>query len=140
MASEASLSSNASSHCFALTRYLFASRASAETACNPRNRRRPSTRSHSPKQNFMINVFDISPIMAAESMHFTSGILSLAYSGRVSLMGGTAGVIAITYGAIMCNNLKLQGELVYVCKVVGMLIKRVNGGHVEPEKQIGALV
>ncbi|KAL7957411.1 hypothetical protein V8C34DRAFT_305797 [Trichoderma compactum] len=39
----------------------------------------------------------------------------------------------------MCNNLKLQGKLMYACKVVGMLIKRVNRGLMEPEKQTGGI-
>ncbi|KAL7951078.1 hypothetical protein V8C42DRAFT_308441 [Trichoderma barbatum] len=42
--------------CFVLTRYLFASRASADITCNSRNSRRPNARSHSPKQHVMINL------------------------------------------------------------------------------------
>ncbi|KAK4064654.1 hypothetical protein Trihar35433_8171 [Trichoderma harzianum] len=84
--------------------------------------------------------FDISPPVAAESTHIMSGILSLAHSGRVSLMGGIAGNISIPYGAIMFNDLKLHGKFMYERKDVRMLIKMVEKGIMGLGKKVGARV
>ncbi|KAL6891882.1 GroES-like protein [Trichoderma evansii] len=84
--------------------------------------------------------FDISPPMAAASTHIKSGILSLAHSGRVSLMGGIAGDISIPYGAIMFNDLKLHGKFMYERKDIRMLIKMVESGVMGLGQKIGARV
>ncbi|KAL7939073.1 GroES-like protein [Trichoderma chlorosporum] len=91
------------------------------------------------KQHGPIDVFfDISPPMAASSTHIMSGILSLAHSGRVSLMGGIAGGIAIPYDAVMFNDLKLHGKFMYERKDVRMLIKMVETGVLGLGEKIGA--
>lgn len=84
--------------------------------------------------------FDISPPMAASSTHIMSGILSLAHSGRVSLMGGIAGDISIPYGAVMFNDLKLHGKFMYERKDVRLLIKMVETGVMGLGAKIGARV
>ncbi|KAL7945189.1 GroES-like protein [Trichoderma barbatum] len=84
--------------------------------------------------------FDISPPMAAASTHIISGIMSLAHSGRASLMGGIFGNISIPYGAIMFNDLKLHGKFMYERKDVRMLIKMVETGVMGLGKKIGARV
>ncbi|RFU81832.1 alcohol dehydrogenase [Trichoderma arundinaceum] len=95
-----------------------------------------SIRKHGPIDVF----FDISPPMAASSTHIKSGILSLAHSGRVSLMGGIAGDTVIPYGAIMFNDLKLHGKFMYERKDVRMLIKMVESGILGLGEKIGARV
>ncbi|KAH8128032.1 hypothetical protein FP744_10001041 [Trichoderma asperellum] len=84
--------------------------------------------------------FDISPPMAASSTHIKSGILSLAHSGRVSLMGGIAGDISIPYGVIMFNDLKLHGKFMYERQDIRMLIKMVESGVMGLGQKIGARV
>ncbi|KAL6877102.1 GroES-like protein [Trichoderma novae-zelandiae] len=92
------------------------------------------------KQHGPIDVFfDISPPAAASSpTHIMSGILSLAHSGRVSLMGGIAGEIPIPYGAIMFNDLKLHGKFMYERKDVRQLIRMVETGILGLGGRIGA--
>ncbi|KAM0258470.1 hypothetical protein ACHAQJ_003809 [Trichoderma viride] len=93
-------------------------------------------RKHGPIDVF----FDISPPMAASSTHIKSGILSLAHSGRVSLMGGIAGDISIPYGVVMFNDIKLHGKFMYERKDVKMLIKMVESGIMGLGQKIGARV
>ncbi|KAI1329279.1 alcohol dehydrogenase [Xylariaceae sp. FL0255] len=57
--------------------------------------------------------FDISPPEAADSTHFKSAILSLRHSGRISLMGGIKGDLAIPHRTIMRNDLTIRGKWMY---------------------------
>ncbi|KAK1245697.1 hypothetical protein MKX07_004766 [Trichoderma sp. CBMAI-0711] len=82
--------------------------------------------------------FDISPPAAASSTHILSGILSLAHSGRVSLMGGIAGEVMVPYGAIMFNDLKLHGKFMYERKDVRQLVRMVEAGVLGLGGRIGA--
>lgn len=54
---------------------------------------------------------DISPREAADSTHIKAGILSLRHAGRVSLMGGLLGDVAIPHRVVMRKDIKLQVSL-----------------------------
>ncbi|KAH7412399.1 alcohol dehydrogenase [Cadophora sp. MPI-SDFR-AT-0126] len=73
-------------------------------------------------------MLDISPPEAAESTHIKSGILALRPSGRISLMGGIMGDLAIPHGAVMNKSLKIKGKFMYDREDVGGLIKLVEIG------------
>ncbi|PTB66016.1 GroES-like protein [Trichoderma citrinoviride] len=92
------------------------------------------------KRHGPIDVFyDICPPAAASSTHIMSGILSLAHSGRVSLMGGIAGDVAIPYAAIMFNDLKLHGKFMYEREDARLLVKMVETGVLGLGGRIGAM-
>jgi NADPH:quinone reductase-like Zn-dependent oxidoreductase len=55
--------------------------------------------------------FDISPADAANTTHVKAGILSLRHAGRVSLMGGFKGDVAIPHRAVMRKDIRLQVSL-----------------------------
>lgn len=82
--------------------------------------------------------FDISPPMAAASTHIKSGILAVAHSGRVSLMGGIMGDVAIPYGKVMFNDIKMHGKFMYEREDVRLLIKMVEAGVLGLGDRIGA--
>jgi D-arabinose 1-dehydrogenase-like Zn-dependent alcohol dehydrogenase len=51
---------------------------------------------------------DISPAQAANSTHVKAGIMSLRHRGRVSLMGGFIGDVAIPHRIVLRNDIKLN--------------------------------
>ncbi|TAQ85286.1 hypothetical protein B7494_g6383 [Chlorociboria aeruginascens] len=71
---------------------------------------------------------DISPKEASNSTHFKSAILSLRRGGRVSLMGGYLGDIAIPHMIVMMNSIKLHGVWMYTRDDIGMLMKMIESG------------
>ena len=71
---------------------------------------------------------DISPPEAQESTHFKSCILSLKPEGRVSLMGGLLGDLAIPHRYIMRNNVTLSGKWMYYRDDIAALIKLAEHG------------
>lgn len=73
--------------------------------------------------------FDISPPSASESTHFRSGILSVRHGGRVSLMGGIKGDVAVPLGYVMHANMTIKGKWMYERDDVLKLIKLVEGGR-----------
>ena len=72
--------------------------------------------------------FDISPPEAANSTHFKSCILALRHSGRISLMGGLDGVLAIPIKVVVFRDLQLKGKWMYSRQHVKDLIKMVEMG------------
>ncbi|MCJ1284123.1 hypothetical protein MMC26_003454 [Xylographa opegraphella] len=72
--------------------------------------------------------FDISPPAAAGSTHLKSGILALRPGGRVSLMGGIVGDVAIPHSAVMHRNLTLQGCWMYTREDARAMVKLVERG------------
>ncbi|MCJ1315726.1 hypothetical protein MMC15_001046 [Xylographa vitiligo] len=72
--------------------------------------------------------FDISPPEAAGSTHLKSGILALRPGGRVSLMGGIVGDVAIPHSAVMHRNLTLKGCWMYTREDTGAMVKLVERG------------
>jgi threonine dehydrogenase-like Zn-dependent dehydrogenase len=72
--------------------------------------------------------FDISPPAAAESTHFKSAMLSLRHGGRVSLMGGLGGDLAIPHSVVMHRDLCLRGKWMYSSQNVRDLIKMIETG------------
>ena len=84
--------------------------------------------------------FDISPPEAAESTHIKSGILALRHGGRISLMGGIAGDIAVPHSAIMHRDLTLKGKWMYSRSDVRDLIKLVEVGLLELGERTGQSV
>jgi threonine dehydrogenase-like Zn-dependent dehydrogenase len=78
--------------------------------------------------------FDISPPEAANSTHMKSAIMALRHGGRVSLMGGIQGDVAIPHSRVMHWDLALKGKWMYSREDVGDLIKMVEAGALELEK------
>jgi threonine dehydrogenase-like Zn-dependent dehydrogenase len=72
--------------------------------------------------------FDISPPEAANTTHIKSAIMALKSGGRVSLMGGIRGDIAIPYFTVVHKDLLLKGRWTYPREAVGELIKMVEVG------------
>jgi threonine dehydrogenase-like Zn-dependent dehydrogenase len=72
--------------------------------------------------------FDISPAAAEGSTHFKSCILALRHWGRVSLMGGVRGDLAIPHHAVMHRDLTLKGKWMYDRQQVLDLIKMIETG------------
>jgi len=82
----------------------------------------------------MDGYFDISPPEAANSTHMKSAIMALRHGGRVSLMGGIHGDVAIPHSRVMHWGLVLKGKWMYSREDVGNLIKMVEAGVLELEK------
>jgi threonine dehydrogenase-like Zn-dependent dehydrogenase len=72
--------------------------------------------------------FDISPPEAEKSTHIKAAILALRPKGRISLMGGIRGDIAIPHGVVMHKNLLIKGTWMYPREAVPELIKMVEVG------------
>ncbi|KAF7979248.1 hypothetical protein HWV62_43228 [Athelia sp. TMB] len=72
--------------------------------------------------------FDIAPPEAAASTHVRSGVLSVRTGGRVVLMGGIHGDVALPYGTIMHRNLTLKGQWMYERKEIRSLVKMIESG------------
>ncbi|EIM80633.1 alcohol dehydrogenase [Stereum hirsutum FP-91666 SS1] len=72
--------------------------------------------------------FDISPPEAARTTHVKSGILALRHGGRVSLMGGIIGDVALPYAKIMHSDIQLKGKWMYEREDVTALIQMVRAG------------
>ncbi|KAI7977687.1 hypothetical protein EIK77_010278 [Talaromyces pinophilus] len=73
--------------------------------------------------------FDISPPSASESTHLKSGILSVRHGGRVSLMGGIKGDVAVPLGYVMHANITIKGKWMYEREDVLKLVKLVENGR-----------
>lgn len=74
--------------------------------------------------------FDISPPAAVNSSHFQSGILSLGYNGRASLMGGQLEDIQLPVREVMHQCLTLRGKWMYEQGDVRTLIGLIQAGIV----------
>ncbi|KAI9705256.1 MAG: hypothetical protein M1820_005254 [Bogoriella megaspora] len=72
--------------------------------------------------------FDISPRQAIQSTHFKSGILSLKHRGRVSMMGGQRGDVAIPMEYVMHRDISLKGKWMYERDAVIGLVKMIESG------------
>lgn len=72
--------------------------------------------------------FDISPAFAADSTHFKSAILSLRPEGRVSLMGGLMGDLAIPHRFIMRYNISLIGKWMFYRDDIPVLVRLIESG------------
>jgi threonine dehydrogenase-like Zn-dependent dehydrogenase len=88
--------------------------------------------------------FDISPPEAQDSTHLKSAILALRHGGRVSLMGGIGGDIAIPHRAVMHRDLKLKGKWMYdkenvqdLIKMVEIGVLKLGGGEACGQKVVG---
>ncbi|MCJ1432222.1 hypothetical protein MMC27_001578 [Xylographa pallens] len=84
--------------------------------------------------------FDISPPEAAGSTHLKSGILALRPGGRVSLMGGIQGDVAIPHSAVMHRNLTLKGCWMYTREDTRAMVKLVESGVLRLGKGAGVKV
>ena len=71
---------------------------------------------------------DLSPPMAATSIHIKACILALRRRGRACLMGGIEGDVAFPHGPIFRNNLQITGKWMYERRAIGMLMKMVEVG------------
>ncbi|KAF4627802.1 hypothetical protein G7Y89_g10345 [Cudoniella acicularis] len=71
---------------------------------------------------------DISPPVAGNSTHFKSCFLALRHSGRVSLMGGLNGELAIPVKVVVHRDLRIKGKWMYSRQNVLDLIKMVEVG------------
>ena len=72
--------------------------------------------------------FDISPALAQDSSHFKSCIHSLRFGGRVSLMGGLPGDLAVPVTQIVHKNLQLRGKWMYEREDVPGFMRLVHSG------------
>jgi threonine dehydrogenase-like Zn-dependent dehydrogenase len=84
--------------------------------------------------------FDTSPPMAANSTHIKSAILSLKHSGRVSLMGGIKGDIAIPLSTLTHQNLTIKGKWMYERDDILKLIKMVETGVLKLGEKSGCQI
>lgn len=75
--------------------------------------------------------FDIAPPMAADSTHLKSAILALEHSGRVSIMGGYRGDIALPLRPIMHNNITVKGKWMYEREDIIGIIKMAETGSLK---------
>ncbi|KAB8339214.1 hypothetical protein FH972_022148 [Carpinus fangiana] len=78
--------------------------------------------------------FDISPPAATSSSHFKSCITALRPHGRVSLMGGVTGDVALPLVWIMFQNITLKGTYMYTREQRKKLVKMLEGGLMVFEK------
>jgi threonine dehydrogenase-like Zn-dependent dehydrogenase len=81
--------------------------------------------------------FDISPPEAENSTHIKSCILALREGGRVSLMGGQKGDLAIPTRAVMRNCLTIKGKWMYDRKDVERMIGMLEIGNFRLGPEIG---
>ena len=72
--------------------------------------------------------FDISPPHAANSTHMKSAIRCLRHGGRVALMGGLLGDVAIPHREVMWQDIRLHGKWMYSRDDIGLLVKMVEIG------------
>lgn len=82
-------------------------------------------------------LLDISPPMAENSTHIKSAILSLRPSGRVCLMGGLMGDVAIPHAAVMFRDLTIKGKWMYEREDIYRLIRMVESGVLKLGKGAG---
>jgi NADPH:quinone reductase-like Zn-dependent oxidoreductase len=80
------------------------------------------------KQGTIDAYLDISPPSATDSTHLKSGILAVRDKGRISLMGGIIGDVAIPHGDIMWRSKSLHGKLMYEREDIVTLIKMIETG------------
>lgn len=72
--------------------------------------------------------FDISPPQAGNSSHIKASIMALRHGGRISLMGGIRGDVALPHSRIMHWNLRIEGKWMFEPKDVRDLIRMVEFG------------
>ena len=72
---------------------------------------------------------DFSPPWAGESTHFGAAVGALRRNGRVSLMGGITGTVAVPYSFVMHNNIHLSGRFMYERAHILQAIKMVECGN-----------
>ena len=70
--------------------------------------------------------FDISA--AANSTHFKSCTVALRHPGRISLVGGLKGDLAILHSVVSHRGLQLKGKWMYSRQNVKVLIKMIEIG------------
>ena len=84
--------------------------------------------------------FDISPPQAANSKHMKACILALKHSGRVSLMGGLLGDVAIPHEFIIACDITLKGKWMYTRDDILSMIKLVESGILKIGERAGTKV
>jgi threonine dehydrogenase-like Zn-dependent dehydrogenase len=72
--------------------------------------------------------FDISPPEAVNTTHIKAAIVALRPQGRVSLMGGIRGDVAIPHSFVMHTDISIRGKWMYSREAVPELIKMVEVG------------
>ncbi|GME33429.1 putative quinone oxidoreductase [Neofusicoccum parvum] len=73
-------------------------------------------------------VLDISSPMAAGSTHFQSCVKALKFGGRISLMGGVADGMALSYGTILYQGLTVKGTWMCTREQAVGLVKMIEAG------------
>ena len=84
--------------------------------------------------------YDIGPPEAHASTHIKSCILALSHGGRVSLMGGYGGDVAIPHSAIMHKNLRLYGKWMFERDDIGSLFRLIESGMLKLGEAAGQRV
>lgn len=72
-----------------------------------------------------------------EPGHIRSAMLSLRKRGRVALMGGLAGTIALPYGLMVIKSLEVKGKWMYTRSEIRNLVKMVEIGTLKIGKTAG---
>lgn len=83
---------------------------------------------------------DLSPQEASNSTHMKSAILSLRQAGKVSLMGGLLGDVAIPHGTVLFKDIKLHGKWMYSREDIRLLVKMIEIGVLDIEEKYGVSV
>ena len=84
--------------------------------------------------------FDISPPQAAGSKHMKACILALKHSGRVSLMGGLLGDVAIPHPFVAFYDITIKGKWMYTRDDIVNMIKMVDKGIIKIGESAGTKV
>ena len=84
--------------------------------------------------------FDTSPPSAAGSSHIKSAIMSLRHSGRICLMGGGMGDMAIPASPVVRRNLTIKGKWMYERNDILKLIQMVESGVLKLGREAGCQI
>lgn len=84
--------------------------------------------------------FDTSPQFAAGSSHIKSAIMSLRHSGRICLMGGAMGDMAIPASPVVRRNLTIKGKWMYERDDILKLIQMVESGALKLGREAGCRI
>ena len=84
--------------------------------------------------------FDISPPQAADSKHMQACILALKHSGRVSLMGGLLGDVAIPHSFVVVCDITIKGKWMYNRDDILSMIRLLESGILKIGESAGTKV
>ncbi|KAJ5403175.1 alcohol dehydrogenase [Penicillium cosmopolitanum] len=83
---------------------------------------------------------DLQQEFAAGSSHIKSAIMSLRHSGRICLMGGAMGDMAIPASPVVRRNLTIKGKWMYERDDILKLIQMVESGALKLGREAGCRI